>query len=536
MEEWAPWGAGAVLALPILAFRYPPMGDLAFHESLVSILRHFGDPRYFPEGLYRRNLGEPNQLFHAAAWALAWVFPTDTACKIVVAASVLGVSVGAGRLASHVGTTRWRAMLVAPLGLGWMFRWGLVANLVGFALWLFALPALDRLAKKPSPIRALHATLLTGLLYLGHESSMVIYAIASGVLALQTPRRLSAFMWVSCPGAVAVALATISAIRSEPLKAASIRAVASETLPLAEKVSTLPGALFSLHEASLPFLIASTAALVGLALRPRLPGADPLVPAERGWLARACCARFEILAVVLLGLYFAMPLTFSGSTLIYQRFLAPSFALVALSAARRSTAAWAPLLVAFPLAMLALMLDSFVEQDTSYRALDRILARMADGSAVAQLDLTPHPPGIFAPVLGPPARALAVHGGRLLFSFTDAPALPVSVPLQFQWNEPVLRLSSAPYAFLPEHDLRRFRYIVAQLTEPRLRSPIVQAFAPEATLVTEAGPWLLFESNLPLAPLTESDEPLPSPLPTSLGQRVQAVLRAGSTPVSDPRE
>jgi hypothetical protein len=199
------------------------MGDLAFHESLVSILRHFGDPRYFPEGLYRRNLGEPNQLFHAAAWAVAWVFPTDTACKIVVAATVLGISVGAGRLASHLGTTRWRAMLVAPLGLGWMFRWGLVANLVGFALLLFALPALDRLAKKPSPVRALHAMLLTGLLYLGHESSMVVYAIASGVLALQTPRRLSAFMWVSCPGAVAVALATIYAIRSEPLKAAPRR-------------------------------------------------------------------------------------------------------------------------------------------------------------------------------------------------------------------------------------------------------------------------------------------------------------------------
>jgi hypothetical protein len=130
----------------------------------------------------------------------------------------------------------------------------------------------------------------------------------------------------------------------------------------------------------------------------------------------------------------------------------------------------------------------------------------------------------------------ATRGGRLLFSFTDAPALPVSVPLQFQWNEPVLRLSSAPYAFLPEHDLRRFRYVVARLTEPRLRSPIVQAFSPEATLVTEAGPWLLFESNLPLVPLTESDEPLPTPLPTSLGQRVQAVLRAGELPGSEPRE
>jgi hypothetical protein len=366
---------------------------------------------------------------------------------------------------------------------------------------------------------------------------MVVYAIASLVFALQTPRRFKDFAWIACPGAVSVALAAIYAIRSEPLKAASIRAVPNMTMPLLAKVSDLPGALFSLGDASLALFAASVLAIAGLALRPQERRDEPSSQSEPRWLEWAREARFGILAAALLGLYFVMPLTFSGSTLIHQRFLAPAFALAALTTgARRPAPGWAPLLLAFPVAMLGLMWGDFLTQDAEYRDLDVILSRMADRSAVAQLDLTPHRASVVAPVVGGAARALAVHGGRLLFSFTDAPAYPVSVPAQFQWNEPVLRLSRAPYAFLPEHDLRRFRYVLAKLTAPQLRGAIVDAFAPEATLVTEAGPWLLFESNLPLVPLTDPDEPLPAPLPMSLGQRVQAILRAGAVREAAPSE
>lgn len=112
----------------------------------------------------------------------------------------------------------------------------------------------------------------------------------------------------------------------------------------------------------------------------------------------------------------------------------------------------------------------------------------------------------------------------------------MTIPPQFQWNEPVLRLSSAPFAFLPGHDLKRFRYVLARLASPRLKASVVRAFAPEATFVIGAGPWLLFESNLPLVPLTARDEPLPSPLPESLGQRVEAALRSEAGPGTDPLE
>jgi len=75
-SDVAVWCSGALLAAPVLALRYPPMGDLPFHESLVALLRHFGDPAWSPPGLYRLNLGQPNQAFHLVAWALSLVAPT----------------------------------------------------------------------------------------------------------------------------------------------------------------------------------------------------------------------------------------------------------------------------------------------------------------------------------------------------------------------------------------------------------------------------------------------------------------------------
>jgi hypothetical protein len=515
-----------MLALPILVFRYPPMGDLAGHEAIVAILRHFGDPRYFPAGLYEKSFGQPNQLFHAVAWLLSLALPTDTACKIVVGATVLGTSVAAGRLAEHLRVTPWAAVLVAPLALGWMFRWGLIANMLGFAIWLAALPPLDRHAREPTPTGAIATSSLSVLLYLAHESSMLVYAVAAVVFAVRTPRRPRPLLLVALPVITAGLLAVAHASRADSLKAASVRTVGDMTTPFVQKLESLPATLFTSGWTSLPLLFASLVAMMALASERFHGSLDGKPSSERE--TRIGDARFGALAAILLGLYFAMPLTLSGSTLIHQRFLAPAFAIAVLAAAPAGgrTPRWAPALGAFPVAMLAATLGAFVEQDESYRALDRVLARMEDGSAVAQLDLTPRDPGPMAPVVGAAARALAVHGGRLLFSFTDAPALPIKMPVRYQWNEPVLRLAPTPFAFMPAFDLLRFRYVLVYERARAMDAVLETSFGPEARLVTKEGPWLLFESTLPLVPLTAGDASLPSPRPEVLADRVRRALAA----------
>jgi hypothetical protein len=532
IEDGSPLGVGLVLALPVLLYRYPPMGDLAFHESLVAILRHFGDPRFFPAGLYELRLGEPNQLFHVVACALAFALPTDVACKVVVAAAIVVASVATARLARHFGRTPYAAMLVLPVMLGWMFRWGLAPNMVGFAVWLLALPALDRLADDPTPRRALAASLLTFVVYLGHESMMGLYAVASVAFALPFPRsgrseaedrsvksRPLRLLLLACPGALATLLAVLFALRSEATKGASIRSIARVTMPLADKLSSIPAALYSAEDASLPLLAATLFALAGLAARGWASG---------GPVARRIEPRLGVLAAIAFALYLAMPLTLGGSTLIHQRFLAPAFALlvVALAPARSAgLPVWAPVVLGFPVAMVLWLLPAFADKDRMYRDLDVVLAEMKDASAVAQIDLTPRAPSAVAPVVGAGARALAVHGGRLLFSFTDAPQAPVAIARDAEWNEPVLRLANAPFAFMPAHDLTYFRYALVYQTEPRLAPALLAAFAPEAHLVTRKGPWLLFESDLPLVALTAHDGTLPTPPPETLADRVLRSLQ-----------
>ncbi|HEY2509330.1 MAG TPA: hypothetical protein VGI39_00615, partial [Polyangiaceae bacterium] len=70
---WA-WSCGALLALPTLLVRSPPMTDLPMHEGIVGLLLHWGDDAFVPRGLYRPNFGHANQLFHAVGYALSALF------------------------------------------------------------------------------------------------------------------------------------------------------------------------------------------------------------------------------------------------------------------------------------------------------------------------------------------------------------------------------------------------------------------------------------------------------------------------------
>jgi hypothetical protein len=517
VERWAPAVTGVVLAVPFLVFRYPPMGDLAFHEAGVALLRHFGDPRYLPPGLYTLNLGEPNQLFHMLAYPLSFVLSTDWACKCVVAAAVLAIVTGAAHLATYLGVTRWSALLVAPLALGWMTRWGLVANLLGFGLWLWSLPALDRAARRPTLRRSFVAVAAMLLLYLAHESSMVLAALASLLLvawARVSPRKPGAFIFALTPAGTAGALAVLYHLRSATLKAPSILETQATPFSFWQRVVDAPGALFSVGDTSVFILVGSLAGLAALGAFARPASRD--VP----W-------RFVAVGAVAAIAYLFFPGTFYGSTLVHARFLAPAFAILALVALPQrgdSPPRLAPLVVLLPVGMLAATMHLFTAADRLYRDLDVILANIDDDAAVAQLDLTPRNPSSTAPVVGAGARVLAVHGGRLLFSFTDAPTYPVTIPATRRWDEPVKRLAMTPFAFAPAYDLTRFRYVVAWVPSARIRGVLDEAFAPEARRVVAVGSWMLFESTLPQVSIVADDGVLPTPAPVPLATRVKEVL------------
>ena len=230
LQELAPWAAGALLAAPVLAFRYPPMGDLPMHEALVAIMRHAGEPGW-GHGLYVFVVPQANQLFHYLAFALSFVVRTDTACKLVVALSLVGAVAGTARLLSRLGRSRWAALLVAPVVCGWMFRWGLVANLLGFAVLATAAPTVESLARRPSPGRAARAIAAVVLVFLAHESSAVIFAVIAAYFAVVRSSTARAFALRSSPAVVALALVVAQSVRAKGLMGATMTAIADEFGP-----------------------------------------------------------------------------------------------------------------------------------------------------------------------------------------------------------------------------------------------------------------------------------------------------------------
>jgi hypothetical protein len=518
------WCAGVLLALPVVALRYPPMADLALHESLVSLMRHFGDPHWLPPGVYALSFGPPNQLFHFVAWALSLALPTDLACKLVVAAAVVATPVAALRLARHLGTTPWSALLVAPLALGFAFRWGLVGNVLALPVVLASLPVLDRFVRSPSPRGAVASAGIMVLAYATHESALLALATAALTMTLAEARgirgRPKAMLVRIAPLATAAALAAFYAWWGRHLKAPSILAVSDAFgAGPAARLLDVPGVLFGPIEpaaryGSLALYAAAVAAFV-VARRRAGRGAD---------------MRFALVGATWGVLYLAMPLAFGGSTLLYQRFLPLSLAVLFVALAPPEATSMRPLVpllgATVPLATLMVALPGFGTADRAFRDLDPILARVAPCSAVAQLDLTPRAPGPIAPVPGAGARVLAARGGRLLFSFTDAPTSPVTMLPAHQWNEPVLRMVRDPTQFRPAHDFRRFRYALVRLAPEyvALTPVVVAVMAPEGKLVAESGEWLLFESMLPVDPIDSPDVPLPLPAQESLRERLATGL------------
>ena len=526
-ERFAPWLAGILLAVPILAVRYPPMGDLAMHEALIAIMRRLHDPSFVPAGLYYVVAPQANQLFPLAALALSLVVPTDMACKILVAGIVLATLPLAARLLERRGRSRWLALLVGPIACGWMFRWGLVANLAGFALLLFALPELERLARRPVASAVARSTALACVLFFAHESSAIIFGGVAALFALVRASTWRGFLLRAAPCIVTVALTMAQWRLSDRLLGANMRAIGTEygAEPF-ERIAILPGAVFGgLSPGRLALLGGIWVAAVAssaLAGRRRSAGRLPLAIAT--WRNR-----YALLAAVLALLYLVFPMALGGTTLLAHRFLpAACLCLLVACAGRTSHVLPAAIAAASPLVMLGVELPAFFASDARYRALDRIIAYVPADVALAQLDLTPRPPGHVAPVVGAAGRVLAERGGRMLFAMTDMPPNPVYVRAGLSWNEPVQRLAQAPYAFMPAHDLTLFSYLLERNESGAARDLIARALAPEAELVAAEGEWSLFRSRLPVADLATPDRPLPSPPPETLAARI-ALLRA-----SDP--
>jgi hypothetical protein len=531
VERVVPWLAALALGLPVLVGRYPPMIDLPCHEEIVAAMRHFGDAARYPRGLMMWNLGHPNQLFYLLAWALASVLPVSTACKLVVAGSVAAVPLAAGRLADHLGASRWTALVVAPLGLGFFFYFGFVGNLLALGLLIGSMPLLDRFATNPTARSAGVATLTLLVLYEAHDSAVVIGGVAIVVLSLGLPLRWPATAWLATPLVIGGCVAGVEQVYAMGHLGSNLRSL-PRVIDLAtwQKLDQVPQALLGLHGSTTtrPAFCLVAVLVAGLAVQRVLQRrtASYLAATVREWVH---AHRFEVLGTILIALYFEVPFAFAGAMWLHARFLTPGVALLAVALAPRR-----PFPMPFALragsvlavvAILALVRPEMAATGAVYSDLDAILGRLAPGSAIATLDVAGGPRRwLVFTVAGAAARAASERGGRMAASFTEgSPIPPVIIAPDHRWEDSLSRMASDSLSLEPAFDLRRYRYVLAW-TVPDQEQDVVNALLPEARLLARSGGWLLFESTFAVESVLARE-------PTSDGEqsvraRLEALARA----------
>jgi hypothetical protein len=544
-ERIAPWAAGLVLALPSLVVHFPPMGDLPLHEAAVGLLKHWGDPSFAPPHVYALNLGQPNQVFYFLILALASVVPIGTASSFVVAATVALLPLAAAHFAAHCRVTRWAALLVAPIGLGWMFFWGLLANLMGLATYLFALPALDRFVARPTRGGFGVVCGWLALLHFVHDLTALAAAISLVVLTLCAWRGWRENAARLTPALLLALLAILARAIEERHGNASQGVIAMPTL--FERLRTFPDSVFAgVGWVSAILFAVGTVPLVLFALERRAGGEDakdgeeaeaPPPPLQR--------FRFELLAGTFLLIYFVAPATinwtgnpWTGVSQVNQRFLPLAWSIFAVAVAPRSgaRAAWRlPRILAgaLPLAPLLVTWPEFLAADRAYRDLDVIVSHMERGSSHVLLELGPiSPDALFNPTVAG-GHVVAMIGGRALFDYTRSPTAPVVQRREAHWDEVLARVEGHVYRFVPAHDLQLFRYVILHTADPGLGELARLALEPEARTVHREGEFTLLESTLARVPLDAADPPFPLPHPPNLEERALATAkRLGAAPGS----
>lgn len=544
LDQLAPLLAGLLLAAPTLVARYPPMSDLPLHEGAVGVLRHFGDPAYFPDGLYKLNIGHPNQMFHLSAWLVSYVVPTDWAVKIIIALSQILIFHSGAKLADHLGRSRWGAVLLAPLALGFTYYWGLVANLIGYAVFLYSLPLFDRYALAPTSRGLAKACGMFVLLYFAHESMFGVAAALVGFFAILQPLDPKKTALRLAPVLFAVGSGYLHLVIQAKLYPSGAVVAPSTFFSFAQKLYFLPNVLFGSHEMEALLLLLGLCAVSALGLVHGRAARDPApdttlegLPGLLGLRAKLFRFRFEALSAFFLFAYFTLPFNWNGATLLHERCLGPAWALFVLCAAPRELPARIARIAAavVPVAILFVSWPQFYDSSKTYSDLDAVLAHIPRGRAVTlcAVDRTIYRTRVYSAAVGA-GRALAVKGGRAGMSLTISPISPVLLEPKYRWDEFDRRIVvKGSRALKPPYDLRRFDWVIAQSRDPGTRKYLEAAFKPEAKLVMAQGEWLLFQSTAEPAPLLSPELVPPPGEPTILDRIIY--LTKHDKPGEDPK-
>lgn len=529
-EKWLPFIVGCALALPTVLVHCPPMADYPLHEAIVGLMRHYGDPQFAPHELYRLNLGHPNQLFYFLAWLLSYPLGVTKACELVIAAGIVLIPVSGAYFCRAFGKWQWITPLLAPLAVGWLYYWGLIANILSISVFLFALPTLDRCAEKPDWRGVAKACAFIVLLYEAHEATLLSACAVYGLLCIARPLTLKG----SLARAVPLALAMTMAVVQVRLQRANFRAGTEppETeayVPLLVKLTVLPASLFAGFELWVQVVVFGLASAVALTfVYLRVVDRDKTKRTLRQWFYDL---RFEAAALMLFVAYWAAPSTLNGATLVFHRFLPLAWALFVVCASplrRTKVPRLTPLLAsAVPIGIALINWPQFWDANDVFAQLDDVSQSIEIGSPVLAVQLSEKGNRLF-PLATAAGHVVATRGGRAAYDFTQSPISPLLLRLECDWPLTRERLVLDARYMRPTYDFRRFRYVVFHARDPWLLDVAAHIVADEGRVIARKGEWMVVESKLKVRGLCKPDWKIPTPPPMTFQQRWGKMIMAAA--------
>jgi len=149
---WALFAASGLISLaPLWYVRILPMQDMWQHLALVDVIHNYDAPgSVYPEYFLLPSAPGPNLAYYYMTHWLGYLFPLETANKVVLSLYVVAFPLSFLYLMRSFNRSRWISFFSFPLIYNAMFAYGFVAFLLGMPLFMAGVGLFRRFVTGPA--------------------------------------------------------------------------------------------------------------------------------------------------------------------------------------------------------------------------------------------------------------------------------------------------------------------------------------------------------------------------------------------------
>lgn len=444
-----------VIAYPFTRAHYPPLTDMPFHATFMSILRHYFDPAYhFREQFSLHFIEVPYWTWHGLGALLALVMPIVWATKASTIFMLLLLPAGLAVLFHGMKKSPLLGLFALPFTWNTLTHWGFISFVAAIGLFAmvvgFALLVLDRPTKHRKLGLAFSLLLVFGT-HIFRFPFALAAVVGTGLVMYPATRRWRPLVAPMLPSVAALFAWIVS--RPKELTAREMGPLRLHFERFAEVPGFLFGALTGSEEPRLAeqtyrlILGAAAACILFFFIERRYRAWSPR---EARWAAGITIVPLCV-AGVFLAMYLALPMQIGIWWYVYPREIVSALfiALAALPDLPRASILRVPILGAVAYgacAQASLVAESFAAFDASAGDFRRVTERIPPAPKLGYMVWDrDHPRFLSHPFLHMPAWVQAEKGGWLSFHFIawnaapiryrkGSPAVPPETPIRFEWT------------------------------------------------------------------------------------------------------